>query len=149
MTVVMIFSDGQAFSPEVLDIEEKTLIDQFLTGVKTVAAVSLALNFPTLASVTHSLVNSYKNLLAVALATEWDFEACACIAATLQRKTTDMLAQPRSSRSASPTPRPLPPLRPPLARPLRLPPPPSRRRRRRSPRSRTKTWGALRTGRCP
>lgn len=74
MTVVLIFDQGNAFSPAVLDIEEKTLIDQFLSGIKTVAALSLALNFPTQASVTHSLVNSYKNLLAVALETEFSFD---------------------------------------------------------------------------
>jgi large subunit ribosomal protein LP0 len=74
MTVVQIFDQGNAFSPDVLDIEEKDLIDRFLSGIKTVAAISLALQYPTLASVTHSLVNSYKNLIAIALATEYTFE---------------------------------------------------------------------------
>src|ERR1700722_1571522 len=74
MTVVQIFDQGNAFSPDVLDIEEKDLVDRFLSGIKTVAAISLALHYPTLASVTHSLVNSYKNLIAIALATEYTFE---------------------------------------------------------------------------
>jgi large subunit ribosomal protein LP0 len=74
MTVVQVFDQGNAFSPDVLDIEEKDLIDRFLSGIKTIAAISLALNYPTLASVAHSLVNSYKNLLAIALATEYSFE---------------------------------------------------------------------------
>jgi large subunit ribosomal protein LP0 len=74
MTVVQIFDQGNAFSPEVLDIDEKELIDRFMNGIKTIAAISLALHYPTLASVTHSLVNSYKNLLAIALATEYTFE---------------------------------------------------------------------------
>jgi len=74
MTVVQIFDQGNAFSPDVLDIDEKELIDRFLSGIKTIAAISLALHYPTLASVTHSLVNSYKNLLAIALATEYTFE---------------------------------------------------------------------------
>ena len=38
---------------------------QFMSSIATVAAISLALNYPTIASVAHSLVNSYKNLLAV------------------------------------------------------------------------------------
>ena len=37
-------------------------------------AISLALQYPTVVSVVHSLVNSYKNLIAVALATEYSFE---------------------------------------------------------------------------
>ena len=63
--IVQVYDNGQLFTPEFLDIEESTLIEQFMTGVKTIAALSLALNYPTVASVAHSLVNSYKNLLAV------------------------------------------------------------------------------------
>lgn len=65
MKIVQIYDAGQVFEPKVLDIEESTLLDQFMSGVKTIAALSLALNYPTIASVAHSLVNSYKNLLAV------------------------------------------------------------------------------------
>jgi large subunit ribosomal protein LP0 len=60
------------------------LIDRFLTGVKTVAALSLALNYPTIVSVTHSLVNTYKNLLAVALATNYTFEGAEKVVYFLQ-----------------------------------------------------------------
>ncbi|KAL8280008.1 hypothetical protein RQP46_007589 [Phenoliferia psychrophenolica] len=75
MKIVQIYDAGQIFEPKVLDIEESTLIEQFLTGIKTIAAISLALNYPTLASVAHSLVNSYKNVLAVAIETELTFPA--------------------------------------------------------------------------
>jgi large subunit ribosomal protein LP0 len=74
MTVVYIFDAGNLFSPEVLDVDQQELIDRFLSGIKQIAAISLALNYPTLASVAHSLVNSYKNLIAIALSTEYTFE---------------------------------------------------------------------------
>jgi large subunit ribosomal protein LP0 len=74
MTVVQIYDQGNTFSPEVLDIDESELIDRFMSGIKTIAAISLALKYPTLVSVTHSVVNAYKNLLAIALATEITFE---------------------------------------------------------------------------
>ncbi|KAJ6494736.1 60S acidic ribosomal protein P0 [Mycena vitilis] len=74
MSVVQIFDNGNAFSPEVLDVDESELIDRFMSGIKTIAALSLALKYPTLVSVSHSLVNAYKNLLAVSLATEYTFE---------------------------------------------------------------------------
>ena len=74
MTVVQIFDQGNVFSPEVLDIDESELIDRFLSGIKTVAAISLALDYPTIVSVTHSLVNAYKNLIAISLATEYTFD---------------------------------------------------------------------------
>ncbi|EPQ54353.1 hypothetical protein GLOTRDRAFT_62947 [Gloeophyllum trabeum ATCC 11539] len=74
MTVVQIFDSGNIFSPDVLDVSDEELLGRFLTGIKTIAALSLALHYPTLASVTHSLVNSYKNLIAIALATDYTFE---------------------------------------------------------------------------
>jgi len=74
MTVVQIFDQGNAFAPAVLDVDEKELIDRFMSGIKSIAAISLALKYPTIVSVTHSLVNSYKNLIALALATEYTFE---------------------------------------------------------------------------
>lgn len=75
MTVVQIFDNGNVFPPHVLDVSDQELLDRFMSGVKTIAAISLALNYPTLVSVTHSLVNAYKNLLAVSIATEYTFEA--------------------------------------------------------------------------
>jgi len=74
MTVVQIFDQGNVFSPQVLDVEESELIDRFLSGIKTIAAISLALDYPTIVSVTHSLVNAYKNLIGISLATEYTFE---------------------------------------------------------------------------
>jgi large subunit ribosomal protein LP0 len=74
MTVVQIFDQGNVFSPEVLDVDESELIDRFLSGIKTIAAISLALNYPTIVSVSHSLVNAYKNLIAISLATEYTFD---------------------------------------------------------------------------
>ncbi|EKM78602.1 hypothetical protein AGABI1DRAFT_114222 [Agaricus bisporus var. burnettii JB137-S8] len=79
MTVNQIYDSGNIFSPEVLDIGEDELVNRFLTGIKTIASISLALNYPTVVSVAHSLVNAYKNLVAVSLATEYTFEGAAKI----------------------------------------------------------------------
>jgi len=74
MKIIQIFSEGQLFPESVLNVSEDELLEKFMSGVKAIASISLAINYPTLASVTHSLVNSYKNLLAVALATDITFE---------------------------------------------------------------------------
>jgi len=74
MTVVQIYDNGNIFSPEVLDIDDKELIDRFLSGIQSIAAISLALQYPTIVSIMHSLVNAYKNLIAVSLETEYTFE---------------------------------------------------------------------------
>jgi len=74
MKVQQIYSDGTIFPPHVLDIEPSELIERFLKGIKTIAAISLGLNYPTIVSVMHTVVNAYKNLLGVSLATEYTFE---------------------------------------------------------------------------
>lgn len=74
MAVQQIYDSGNVFTPDVLDIDEKVLIDRFLSGIKTIAAISLALKYPTIVSVPHLLVNAYKNLLAISLATEYTFD---------------------------------------------------------------------------
>ncbi|KAK8854480.1 hypothetical protein IAR55_003218 [Kwoniella newhampshirensis] len=79
MTVVQVYDNGAVFPSSILDIEEKTLLDQFTSGIKTIAAISLATGIPTLASIMHSLVNSYKNILGVSLATDYEFEGSAKI----------------------------------------------------------------------
>ncbi|KAF7424387.1 ribosomal protein P0 (A0) (L10E) [Pleurotus ostreatus] len=94
MTVVQIYDQGNAFSPEVLDIDEAELVDRFLSGIKTIAAISLALNYPTIVSVVHSLVNAYKNLLAVSLGTEYTFEG--------SEKIKEYLANPEAFAAAAP-----------------------------------------------
>jgi len=73
MTVVQIYDNGTCFSPNILDIEEHALIDLYMEGVKTIAALSLQIGFPTVASVPHMIINSYKNLLAVSIGTDYTF----------------------------------------------------------------------------
>jgi len=93
MTVVQIYQDGQVFTPEVLDIDTNELIDRFLKGVKTIASVSLALNYPTIVSVFHVVVNAYKNLLNVSLATDYTFEG--------SEKIKEMLENPEAFAAAA------------------------------------------------
>jgi large subunit ribosomal protein LP0 len=75
MGISQIYDDGQTFDSSVLDIEESQLLKAFTSAITTIATVSLAINFPTLPSVMHSVVNSYKNLISVALETEYEWEA--------------------------------------------------------------------------
>ncbi|KAF2719911.1 hypothetical protein K431DRAFT_227606 [Polychaeton citri CBS 116435] len=75
MGISQIYDQGQTFDSSVLDIEESQLFKAFTSAITTIASLSLSLNFPTLPSVMHSLVNSYKNTIAVALETEYEWDA--------------------------------------------------------------------------
>jgi len=103
MTVVQIYDQGNVFSPDVLDIDEQILVDRFLSAIKTVAAISLALNYPTIVSVTHTLVNAYKNVLAIALTTEYTFEGAEKIKEYLANpEAFAVAAAPAASEAAAP-----------------------------------------------
>lgn len=64
---------GSVFSPKVLDITEADLLKAFAAGMSNVTALSLGANYPTIASVPHSFINGYKNLLYIAFATDYTF----------------------------------------------------------------------------
>ena len=74
MVVQQVYDSGNVFQPSILDIEESSLLAYFTTAITNVACVSLAVHYPTIVSVSHSLVNSYKNLLAISVETDYDFE---------------------------------------------------------------------------
>ena len=74
MGIYQIYDNGQTFESSVLDIEESQLLKAFSSAISTIASISLATNFPTLPSVIHSVVNSYKNVLSVAIEIDYDWE---------------------------------------------------------------------------
>jgi large subunit ribosomal protein LP0 len=74
MGIAQIYDDGQTFAASVLDIEEAQLLKAFGSAINTIACISLAVGFPTMPSVMHSLVNTYKNVLAVAVETDYEWE---------------------------------------------------------------------------
>ncbi|KAL3418975.1 ribosomal protein L10 [Phlyctema vagabunda] len=73
MGISQVYDQGNTFPPSVLDIEEAQLLKSFSSAITTIAAISLAANFPTLPSVMHSVVNSYKKVLAVAVETAYSW----------------------------------------------------------------------------
>ena len=74
LVVQKVYDSGSVFDPEILDITHEDLKAKFMAGVANVAALSLAISYPTIASVPHSVVNGMKNLLAVAAVTDISFK---------------------------------------------------------------------------
>merc|ERR1712037_758406 len=61
-------ANGDVFPADVLDISASDIAMAFNSAVREVAALCLALNYPTAASVPHSIMDAYKNMLAIGLA---------------------------------------------------------------------------------
>jgi large subunit ribosomal protein LP0 len=92
--VLDVYEDGTVYSSDILDIDQDTLLQKFLGGVRRVAAVSLAIGYPTAASISHSINFGYKKLLALSLATNYEFPE--------SKKFKDYLANPGAFASAAP-----------------------------------------------
>jgi len=74
LAVSQVYDQGTVFSPKVLDITTEDLLKVFQKGLENIASSSLAISYPTVVSVPHSIVNGFKNLLAVAAATDITFK---------------------------------------------------------------------------
>lgn len=74
LVIQQVYDSGTVFDPAVLDITTEDLRNRFLEGVRNIAALSLSVNYPTMASVPHSFANGIKNLMAVAAVTDVDFK---------------------------------------------------------------------------
>ncbi|XP_054753971.1 large ribosomal subunit protein uL10-like [Lytechinus pictus] len=73
LQIRQVYQDGSVFQPSILDITDADIHAKFIAGVANVAALCLQIGYPTLASVPHSVVNGFKNVLAIAVATEITF----------------------------------------------------------------------------
>jgi len=95
LTVLQIYDNGFTFPPEVLDIEESTLFEHIANGIRNIASISLAIGYPTIASVHHSLINGYKKLLYISLATDYTFSG--------SEKIKEYLADPSAFAALAPS----------------------------------------------
>ena len=85
------FDNGSIYNPEVLGITGQTLHSRFLEGVHNVASICLQ---RTVASVPHSIINEYKEVLALSVETEYTFP--------LAEKVNAVLADPSEFVAAGP-----------------------------------------------
>jgi large subunit ribosomal protein LP0 len=130
MGISQIYDAGQTFAPSVLDIEESQLLKALSSAIATVTAISLASNYPTIASINHSvnigireagmnitkislagnyptilsvrhsILNSYKNLLSIALETEYEWPAISQMKAIAKDPSLAQAAAPAATEAA-------------------------------------------------
>jgi len=62
-----IYEDGTTYAAHILDISHDELIAKFTNGVAKVAAISLAIGYPTQASLPHLVSNAFKKIMSIAL----------------------------------------------------------------------------------
>ena len=68
MIIKHVYDDGAIYDPVVLDLTEKEIMAKFFSGVNKLAALSLSIGYPTLASLPHSLNNAFRKMVAIVIA---------------------------------------------------------------------------------
>jgi len=100
LLIMSVYEDGAVFDPSILDLSESDLLAKFQAGIANVAAVSLASGYPTLASVAHSFLNGYKNVLSIAIATDYTYPLAKEVKAFLSDP--EAMARALAAASAAP-----------------------------------------------
>jgi len=92
LSVQSVYDNGAAYGPEILDLKDEDLLKRFASGIANVAALSLATGNASLAAFPHAVLNGYKNLLSIAVATDYTFKQA--------QKLKDLLSNPEALKAA-------------------------------------------------
>jgi len=74
LQMVAVYDDGSTSEASIIDTTDEVILSKFLIGIGNVASLSLGINYPTVASFPHVVLNGYKNILSIALGTSYTFE---------------------------------------------------------------------------
>jgi len=96
LVIKSVYDNGAMYDVSILEMTDEVLLGKFSAGVKNIAAISLAVGYPTIASLPHSIIRGYKNVLAVALGTAYSFPQA--------EKVKQMLANPGAFSAPAPAP---------------------------------------------
>merc|ERR1711976_269681 len=94
LKLINIYDNGSIYTPKVLKLSQDEILEKFLSGVRNIAALSLALGVPTEASVPHSVANGFKNLVALALGADYSFDQAATLIAMIKDPSAFVSAAP-------------------------------------------------------
>jgi len=73
LVIKTVYDNGSIYDAKILEMTDEDLLNKFHRGVKIIASIGLAIGYPTIASLPHSIIRGYKNVLAIALATDYSF----------------------------------------------------------------------------
>jgi len=74
MKITKILQDGNIFDSAVLDLDTATILAKFKKAVQVQTQLSLGLGVPTTVSAPHTLLNGFKNLVAVSAMSGFVFD---------------------------------------------------------------------------
>lgn len=94
LALLNVYDDGSMYDVKVLDLTDDDLLGKFRAAVQNIAALGLAIGYPTIASLPHSVIRGYKNVLSISVATDYTFPKA--------QKVKDFLANPNAFATVVP-----------------------------------------------
>lgn len=73
MEVKKVLQDGSLFDAAVLDLSDAVIKQKFQAAILVQSSLALGLGIPTQSSAPHSIINGFKNLVAVSVVTDYSF----------------------------------------------------------------------------
>jgi len=73
LRILNIYYNGYIYAPHI-DCSFNDILSKFQMGIQNIVAIGLQIGYPSIATVPHSLINGFKNLLAVAIETQYSFK---------------------------------------------------------------------------
>merc|ERR1712183_800060 len=105
LQVTKVYDSGSIFDPTILDITDEDLKAHVLAGIRNIAALSLKIGYPTVASVPHSIINGMKNCMALAAVTDITFKEAETMKAFLADPTAFAVAAAPVAAAAADAPK--------------------------------------------
>eukprot|EP01127_Copromyxa_protea_P010312 TRINITY_DN250_c0_g1_i1.p2 TRINITY_DN250_c0_g1~~TRINITY_DN250_c0_g1_i1.p2 ORF type:complete len:310 (+),score=96.50 TRINITY_DN250_c0_g1_i1:81-1010(+) len=95
-----VYDEGVVYNAKLLSATADDLFKAFAAGVSNVAALSLGLNYPSLPAFPHVVLNAYKNLVAIALGTNYVFEQAKALKERVENPEAFAVAAPVAAAAA-------------------------------------------------
>jgi len=99
--VKTVYDSGFVFPANLLSLGPNDVLQMFSKGLQRVTTIALEIGFPSIATLPHIIGNAYKNLLAVSVETEFEFEGSKDIKAFLKDPSAFISAAPVHSGGAA------------------------------------------------
>jgi large subunit ribosomal protein LP0 len=94
LQMIAVYDEGATADASLIDMSDDVILSKLSIGIGNIASLSLGLHFPTLASFPHVVLNGYKNLLSIAIGTDYVFDQAKSIK--------DILENPEAFAAAAP-----------------------------------------------
>lgn len=104
LEVKIVYDHGAVYDQKILDLTDADILKKFSAGVTRLAALCMGIGYPSLASVPHSVIRGYKNVVAVSLATEYTFKRTEKLKEYLKNPSAFAVAAPAAAAPAAAAP---------------------------------------------